>query len=119
MTDPIVELVRNEVNGKRVYQRLKISGMPRTGSALIENQYKHALRHSKLFDMMNDTLEGILNKHQSNKNRRKELQVWAGELFRDGKRKAWGMGWNDLTEGRAKIDFSKAIIDAFKKLPKV
>lgn len=120
MTEPIVELIYNEINATRVMTKLKMSGVNKNSTNVNERYNARNLR------AYNDTYEtavkglGWLAEEYEGKELRKELQKWAMLIHKDGRRCLWApsSSFNHHEEGRALMHFSKSIIEAFKKLPR-
>lgn len=120
MTEPIIELIYNEINATRVMTKLKMSGM---NNDTTDPREKRRNSDMRLYDHTYETaVWGLdyLAKEYEGKQLRKELQKWAVVLHKDGKRKLWALSssFNNHHEGRALMHFGKSIIDAFKKLPR-
>jgi hypothetical protein len=117
MTERILELVRNEVDGIRVMRRLKLSGLnPNSSDRIEQAEYKTAKKYITSFDQLRDTLDRLAE-GKSGKELKKSINQWGRELHHDGERMMWrDFGSINVAVARAKMDFSKLIIEAFKKL---
>ena len=104
--DPIKELVEHEV-GKLYTAHLLKAGQ----NVKLERIYKMSLDDTK------EKLKHLRNRYVG-KTYRKEIHRYARELYKDGRRKIWHFTLFSSTEGRAMLDVSAAIINAFKQLKK-
>ena len=120
MSEPIVELIYNEINAVRVMTKLKLSGFDKNST---DSKEKMDARNMRAYDKTYETaVRGLiwLAAEYEGKELRKELQKWATIIHKDGQRQLWSPGnsFERHNEGRALMHFSKSIIEAFKKLPR-
>ena len=120
MSEPIVELIYNEINAVRVITKLKMSGINDNSTNVNERYNARNLRaYNQTYETTVKGLDWLIGEYKG-KELRKELQKWAVLLHKDGQRQLWSpfSSFNHHEEGRALMHFSKSIIEAFKKLPR-
>jgi hypothetical protein len=108
----IVELIYAEIDPGRIMDKLSISAEP-------NNKYikKYKFTKMKKTEALVEMLESRNEKFKG-KELRKELNEWAGDLRRNGLLQLLGNSPANAGEGAALLNFSKSIINAFKKLPR-
>jgi UDP-N-acetyl-D-mannosaminuronic acid transferase (WecB/TagA/CpsF family) len=118
--DPIVELIDHEVGLLQTIHVLKMGAIVHPPPNPQQSNKNSAMRsyHNTLKTLVSSLNQ--LKKDHTDKEFRKLVQQWAYVLRRDGLGYilAHTSGFRRRQEGYAMIDFSKAIINAFKKLPR-
>lgn len=120
MSEPIVELIYNEINAVRVITKLKMSGINKNSTNVNERYNARNLRaYNDTYETAVKGLDWLVDEYKG-KELRKELQKWAMIIHKDGQRQLWSprSSFNDHEEGRALMHFGTSIIEAFKKLPR-
>lgn len=116
--EPIIQLVYDEITARRIMTKLKMSGMNNDATDPAErNKNASMRRYNNTYETAVKGLNRLLDEHEGKK-LRKELHNWAMILHKDGKRMLWSHSRSRWQEAQAYLDFSKSIIEAFKKLPK-
>ena len=118
--DPVVEMIGHNIGKLQTLHAFKMSGIVHPARDEAEERMNGNIRvYNNTLGVIAGSLDGLERDH-TGKEFRKEVHGWALILHSDGIRKVRTFHGSGSTraEGRACMDASKAIIDAFKDLPR-
>jgi len=116
--DPVVEMIGHNIGKLQTMHAFKMSGIVHPARNPAEKRMNGNIRvYNNTLKTIAGSLDG-LERDYTGKAFRKEVGKWASILYKDGRRKVLAFHGSGSTraEGRAYMDASKAIIDAFKQL---